>query len=104
MYALVKIGGRQYRVEPDEVLKVDRLKAEPGGELIVPEVMMVTDGQEVDVGAPYLPYRVTLEVLEHGRHPKVLSYKFVRRGGVRRTHGHRQDYTLVKVKAIEKGK
>jgi len=103
MFALVKIAGRQYRVSPGEQVKVDLLDAEPGGEWASSTVMMVADDQLVEIGSPEVPYIVKFEVLGHGRHKKVLSYRFVRRGGVRKTHGHRQHYTLLKVKSIEKG-
>ncbi len=102
MYALVKIAGKQYRVSPDETLKVDRLQTDPGEETPFPGVMMVADGKDVQIGTPLLPYHVLMETVEHGRHPKVLSYTFKRRGGRRRMHGHRQQYTLVKVKSIQK--
>jgi large subunit ribosomal protein L21 len=103
MYAIVKIAGRQYRTEPNAVLKVNRLDAPPGSEVAVSEVMLVADGEQVQIGAPYLPYRARLEVLDHKRYPKVFHYTFFRRGGMRKLHGHRQQYSVVKVKAIEKG-
>ena len=103
MYAVVKIGGRQYRISPEEVLKVHLLKAKPGESISVTEVTMIGDGDKVEIGDPNLDYNVTLEVLEHGRHPKVKSVIFKRRGGMRRKTGHRQDYSLVKVKSIEQG-
>jgi large subunit ribosomal protein L21 len=103
MYALVKIAGRQYRVAPDMQLKVAKLDAEPEGEVVIPEVLMISEGDRPEFGAPTLPYRVRLEVLAHGRYPKVFHYHFKRRGGRRRLHGHRQDWTLVKVSSIEKG-
>ncbi len=104
MYALVKIAGRQYKVSPEDTLKVDRLKTQPGDETSVTDVMMVSDGDSVEIGTPLLPYQVMLETLEHDRHPKVMTYRFKRRGGMRKMHGHRQQYTLVKVKSIQKDK
>ena len=101
MYALIKVAGRQYRVSQNEQLKVDRLQSDPGDEVVILDVMMVARDSDVEIGAPYLPYRVTMETVEHGRHPKVMSYRFKRRGGARKMHGHRQQYTLVRVKAIE---
>ena len=103
MYAIVNIAGRQYRVSPDQQVQVDRLKVEPGGAVTVDEVMLVADGEKVEVGTPYVPYRVRMEVVKHDRRPKVLSYRFKRRGGARKTHGHRQQVTLVKVTSIDKG-
>lgn len=104
MYVLVKIAGRQYKVSPDDTIKVERLQTEPGDETRVTDVMMVSDGDSVEIGTPLLPYQVMLETLEHNRYPKVMAYRFKRRGGMRKMHGHRQQYTLVKVKAISKDK
>lgn len=103
MYALIKVAGRQYRVSASDELLVDRLHRDAGSEVIIKDVMLVADGDKIDIGAPYIPYSVTLEVLEHGRHDKVMSYRFKRRGGARKMRGHRQQYTKVKVKAIEQG-
>jgi len=102
MYAIVKIAGRQYRISPDEVFKVDRLKAEPGDDMTFTTVMMIDDGKKIEVGEPHVGYKVTLEVVEHGRNPKVITGMFKRRGGMRRKRGHRQQYSLVKVKSIKK--
>ena len=103
MYAIVKIAGRQYRATPDEQFQVDRLHIEPGEELTVEDVLMVVDGENVEVGTPRTPYRVQLEIVKHDRRKKVISYRFKRRGGARKTHGHRQQFTVVRVKSIEKG-
>jgi len=103
VYAIIEIAGRQYRVSPDDQIQVDRLHLEPGARLSVDRVMLVGDGDRVEVGAPFVPYRVDMEVVSHDRHPKVISYHFKRRGGMRRTIGHRQRYTVVKVKSIRKG-
>ena len=102
MHALVKIAGRQYRVDPGHTLKVERLPVEAGSNFVVKEVTMVADGDSVEFGRPTLPYEVHLEVMAQARYPKVLSYHFKRRGGRRRLQGHRQHYSLVKVKSIEK--
>ncbi len=103
MYAIVNIAGRQYRVSPDQQFRVDHLKVEPGTEVTVDKVMLVSDGENVEVGNPHVAYRVKMEVVKHDRYPKVVSYRFKRRGGARKTHGHRQHFTLVKVTSIEKG-
>jgi len=103
MYAIVKISGRQYRVSRDEVIRVDRLKAEPGEELIVSDVMMISDGEQREIGSPHVPYRVCLEVIEHGRDRKQITRRFVRRGGMRRKRGYRRSYSMVKIKSIEQG-
>lgn len=103
MYAVVKIAGRQYRVSPDELIEVDRLDIDPGNALTINDVMLVADGDNVEVGTPHTTHQVNLEVVKHDRRPKVTSVTFKRRGGMRRTKGHRQPFTVVKVKSIEKG-
>jgi large subunit ribosomal protein L21 len=103
MFAVIKVGGRQYRISPEQVLKVHLLKMKPGEEISVTDVMMIGNEDKIEIGEPHLNYNVTLEVLEHGRYPKVISRIFKRRGGMRRKSGHRQDYSLVKVKSIELG-
>ncbi|MBT3231975.1 MAG: 50S ribosomal protein L21 [Calditrichaeota bacterium] len=103
MYAIVKIAGRQYRVSQDEAVEVDRIDVEPGGQVTVEDVMMIADGDNVEIGTPQLPYKVNLEVVKHDRRAKVRSVHFKRRGGMRRTIGHKQQYTVLKVKSIEKG-
>ena len=102
MYAIVKIAGRQYRITPDEIIEVDRLSVDPGKMVMVRDVMFVSDGKDIEVGTPCLPYRVNFEVIKHDRRPKVLSVIFKRRGGMRRTQGHRQHFTVLRVKSIEK--
>lgn len=103
MFAIVKIGGSQFKVSPEDKIKVDKLNVAVGGEVIVKDVLLVSDGDKTQVGDPHVPYHVNLEVVEHDRHPKVTSVHFKRRGGRRKTQGHRQHYSLVKVKSIEKG-
>ncbi len=102
MHAFVKIAGRQYRLVPNQILKVDRLDAEPGSSVVVKDVMMVADGTNFEIGSPNLPYSVTLELLNQGRGRKGTTYKFRRRGGHRVKHGWRHHFSLVHVKSIEK--
>ncbi|MFH0765343.1 MAG: 50S ribosomal protein L21 [Calditrichota bacterium] len=102
MFAIVKIAGRQYRVSPDQLVKVDLLETEPGGQVAVNEVLLVSDGGKVEIGNPEAPFTVHLEVVRHDRKPKVYHVRFMRRGGVRRRRGHRQPITIVKVKSIQR--
>ena len=102
MYAIIRVAGRQYRAEPNALLKVDRLDTPPGGEVAISEVLLVADGEQVQIGTPRLPYRARLEVVSHQRYPKVYAYTFFRRGGMRKLRGHRQPYSVVKIKAIER--
>lgn len=103
MYAIVKIAGRQYRVSQNESVEVDKLDVEPGGQVTIDDVLMIADGDSVEIGMPQLPYKVNLEVVKHDRRAKVRSVIFKRRGGMRRTIGHKQQYTVLMVKSIEKG-
>jgi len=103
MYAVIEAGGRQVRVEVGEVVRVDRLALETGEPVVFDRVLLVGEGDSSRVGAPTLEgAQVKATVVEHGRDAKVLTYKFKRRqNSNRRRHGHRQDYTAVKIDAIE---
>lgn len=103
MYALVKIGGRQYRVAPNETLRINRIPGEAASDVVVSDVMLVEEGGKFEIGKPYLPYRVTLELLAQGRGKKQSTYHFTRRGGHRVKHGWRNYFSVVRVKSIEKG-
>lgn len=100
MYAIIETGGKQYRVEQDQVIRVDRLEVEPGAEVTLDKVLM-KGGDAVEVGAPYLDNaNVTCEVVEHGRGKKVVVFHKWRRNDSRKKQGHRQSYTTLKIKAI----
>ena len=104
MYAIVEAGGRQWKVEPGHQLVVNRLSADVGSHHVVDRVLLLSDGQSVQVGRPYLPgVKVLCEVLEHRQGPKVVTYKFRRRENYRRTRGHRQLLTKLLVKDIQVG-
>ncbi|TVM18788.1 50S ribosomal protein L21 [Oceanidesulfovibrio indonesiensis] len=100
MYAIIETGGKQYRVEQDQVIRVERLQAEPGSEVTLDKVLM-KGGDSVEVGAPYLENaKVTCEVVDHGRGKKIVVFHKWRRNDSRKKQGHRQDYTTLKIKAI----
>ncbi len=100
MYAIIETGGKQYRVEQDQVIRVERLQAEPGSEVTLDKVL-VKGGDSVEVGAPYLENaKVTCEVVDHGRGKKVVVFHKWRRNDSRKKQGHRQSYTTLKIKAI----
>jgi len=103
MYALVKIGGCQYRLTPNETLKVNRLQGEVGSSFVVSDVMLVEDNGVVEVGHPHLPYAITLELLTQGQGKKNTTYHFTKRGGHRVKHGWRNYFSIVRVKSIVKG-
>jgi large subunit ribosomal protein L21 len=101
MYAVVKTGGKQYRVSAGEKLKIERLPANVGDEIVLDQVLMVADGQAVRMGAPLLGgARVTARVLAHGRGEKVRIFKLQRRKHYRKSQGHRQNYTEIEILGI----
>lgn len=101
MYAVIKTGGKQYRVAEGESLKVEKLDVEEGASVEFDTVLMIADGDQVRVGAPYVEgARVTATVKTQGRSPKVLIVKFRRRKHYRKTQGHRQSYTELRISGI----
>ncbi len=101
MYAVIKTGGKQYKAAPGDVLRVELIDAEPGSSITLDQVLMVADGDTVSVGTPMLAgSKVQAEVLSHGRGDKIRIIKFRRRKHSRRTQGHRQYYTELKITDI----
>lgn len=102
MFAVIKTGGKQYRVQPDQILKVEKLAVEEGKAVEFNEVLLVSDGKDVKVGAPVVAgAQVTAEVVSHGRGDKVKILKFRRRKHSMKRMGHRQWFTEVKITAIK---
>lgn len=103
-YAIIELGGRQWRVSPGIRLDVNRLTGEAGSAHVVDQVLLAFTGEQVQIGRPYVEgARVVCEVVDHRRGPKVISYKFRRRENWRKTRGHRQDLTRLLVKEISVG-
>ena len=101
MYAVVKTGGKQYRVAKDDKILVERLEGEAGASIQLDNVMMVVDGEKVTVGTPQIAgASVAAEVVEQTRGPKIIIFRRKRRKNHRRTQGHRQDLTLLKITGI----
>ena len=101
MYAVVKTGGKQYRVAADDVIKVERLDAEAGSEVMLDDVLMVGGDGEVKVGNPRVDgAAVKAEVLEQAKGPKLVIFKKRRRKNSRRKTGHRQQLTVLRIKDI----
>jgi len=104
MYAVIKTGGKQYRVSAGDKLNVETLPVETGGDVQFDQVLMLAEGENIDVGAPYVDgARVTAKVIEHGRGDKIRIVKFKRRKHYRRTMGHRQNYTRVEITGVQRG-
>jgi len=101
MYAVINTGGKQYKVSPGDVVRVETLNAKKGETVEFSDVYMIADGDKVSIGMPALKTaKVVAEVVEEGRREKLLIFKHRRRKGFRRTIGHRQNYTAIKVKEI----
>lgn len=101
MHAIIKSGGKQYRVASGDVIRLETLTAEPGQLVDFQEILMVGEGKDVKVGAPFVSgAKVTAEVLGHGRQDKIEILKFKRRKHHMKRQGHRQNYTAVRIKEI----
>lgn len=101
MYAVIKTGGKQYRVSANDVIKVEKLTGEAGDKITFEEVLFVGDGENVTVGAPFISgATVAGEVVEQTRGPKIRIFKKRRRKHYQRTAGHRQDLTVIKITDI----
>jgi large subunit ribosomal protein L21 len=101
MYAIIESGGKQYRAEPGRMLKLERLAGEKGSQVELTTVLLVADGDRVQVGSPTVEgARVVSEIVRQGRGPKISVFKFKRRKKYRRHIGHRQALTTVRVKEI----
>ena len=101
MYAGVKIKGHQYRVQPDGLLQGELIDSEVGQTVSFDEVLMVSDGDDIKVGAPNIEgATVDAEIIEHGRSRKIVVFKKKRRKNYRRKNGHRQGYTQLKITGI----
>ena len=100
MFAVIKTGGKQYRVAAEETLEVGKLAGEAGDEVTFGDVLML-GGDEPKLGAPLVAGASVIgEIVEHGRGPKVIAFKKRRRQNSRRKRGHRQDFTLVRITEI----
>jgi len=101
MYAIIATGGKQYKVSTGEVLKLETLDAEVGSAVDFDKVLLLADGDNIKIGAPYLEKaKVTAEVIEHGRGDKISIIKFRRRKHHLKHQGHRQNFTAVKITKI----
>ena len=105
MYAVIKTGGKQYRVAAGEKIKVEQIAADVGQEITIDQVLAVGSGGNLVVGAPLVSgATVVAKVLSHGRHDKVRIFKMRRRKHYQKRQGHRQNYTELEIGAINGGK
>jgi large subunit ribosomal protein L21 len=104
MHAIIKTGGKQYRVAEGQTLKIESLPANPGDAIELGEVLMISDEHGTVVGKPYVVgAKVLASVVSNGRGPKIRIVKFRRRKHHRKQMGHRQNFTEVEIKSIVKG-
>ena len=105
MYAVIKTGGKQYRVAAGEKIKVEQIAADVGQEITLDQVLAVGSGGDLVVGAPLVSgATVVAKVVSHGRHDKVRIFKMRRRKHYQKRQGHRQNYTELEIGAINGGK
>lgn len=101
MYAVVECGGRQYRVQPGTTLEVNRLQGEPGSEVLLDRVLLVSDDASVRVGTPIVENaRVACKILRHGRGKKIHAYHYKAKKNEYRHYGHRQAVTFLSVSSV----
>ncbi len=101
MYAVIKTGGKQYKVAAGDYLKVEKLDGDVGSKVVIDKVLMLADGDDVTIGSPLVAgAKVNATVLSHGKGDKVMIFKFNRRKHYRKTQGHRQSFTEIKIEDI----
>ncbi len=104
MFAVIKTGGKQYKVVRNDVIDVESLTAEPGSEIVLDQVLMLGGDGATRIGAPLVDgAAVTAEVVDHHRGDKIIVFKKKRRQGYRRTRGHRQELTRLRITGIQAG-
>lgn len=102
MHAVIKTGGKQYRVAEGDLLNVEKLEGEIGSIIEFPEVLAVGEGESIKIGAPIVEgATVKAEIVEHGKSKKVIIFKKKRRKGFAKKQGHRQLFTSIKIQAIK---
>jgi len=102
LFAIVQTGGKQYRVSPGDILRVERLPGERGDEVLLEQVLLVADAEAIQVGQPLVAgARVLSEIVRQGKGKKIIVFKKKRRKKYRRKQGHRQLYTALEIKDIQ---
>lgn len=101
MYAVIKTGGKQYKVAAGDKLKVEKLVGDVGSKVVIDKVLLIADGENTTIGAPLVAgAKVNATVVSHGRADKVMIFKFRRRKHYRKTQGHRQSFTEIQIGEI----
>ncbi|MBA3599056.1 MAG: 50S ribosomal protein L21 [Methylibium sp.] len=101
MYALIKTGGKQYKVAAGEKIKIEQIAADVGQEIVIDQVLAVGNGADLQVGTPLVAgAKVVATVLAHGRHDKVRIFKMRRRKHYQKRQGHRQNFTELEISSV----
>ncbi len=101
MYAVIRTGGKQYKVHEEQVLKVEKLEGTEGSQIEFDDILMYSDGETITLGNPKVENAsVKAHILDQGRGKKQLVFKYKRRKGYRKLNGHRQHYTEIKIESI----
>ncbi len=101
MYAVIKTGGKQYKVAAGDKVKVEKLTGDVGSKVVIDKVLLIADGESTTIGAPLVAgAKVNATVVSHGRGDKVMIFKMRRRKHYRKTQGHRQSYTELQIDTI----
>jgi len=102
MYAVIRTGGKQVRVEPGQAVRIEKIEGDVGSNVTLPEVLLVGEEDSVKIGQPLVAgAQVSGTIMAQARHPKIRIFKMKRRKGYRRTQGHRQAYTEVRIDSIQ---
>lgn len=101
MYAVIRTGNKQYRVEPGQELLVEKLNVEPGQPVQLSDVLLYSDGSQLSVGTPVLPVTVHAVCVSQEMGPKLRTFKYKRRHNYYKRYGHRQEYTRLQVERFE---
>lgn len=102
MYAIIVTGGKQYKVSPGLLIKIEKLNESIGDKVVFDHILAISNGTSIDVGKPYIPgMKIIGEITEHGRDKKINVIKFRRRKHYMKRYGHRQYYTTVKISEFD---
>ena len=101
MYAIIRTGGKQYKISPGDTIRVEKIKGNAGESVELADVLLYAEGEKILTGAPLLPnIKIVGEILGQGRAKKVIVFKMKRRKGFSKKQGHRQSFTTLKIKEI----
>jgi large subunit ribosomal protein L21 len=102
MYAVIETGGKQYRVAQGDHIRLEKVPGKKGDSVVFDKILLTSDGENVQVGKPYLEHARVVGLLKgEGKEKKIIVFKFKHRKGYRKTRGHRQHYSLIQINSIE---